>query len=264
MTFVLPDSRFGMSTKQYRVPDMPERLPDKASVEAANELNRIRYQQLTYRQRTWLDDYLGNGFDGDAASLVAGYPEKDARRVANKMLKNPDIKAALDWAMTYHAERNAVRLTDIIEELKIVAFSSMGDFFINDGNGDPHLRMPEDGSPALRAISEITCESYMEGKGPAAREIKRVKFKKYDKLAALEKLIKIVSPQIAALEAAQAAAQNPGSNNTFIGTVNIVPVPANCFLPAAELDKGPIELDTSNIIDYVSDESAASQTWVAK
>lgn len=228
MNYPLPDHRYGMTQTNYNLCALPASLPERDALDAANKLNHIFYTKLTHRQRIFVSSYIGNNFDGTKAAIDAGYDFDEADRVARSMLKKPPIIEAIQRAILYFTEKEKLKFQQLLDELKLIALSNMGDFFKNDGHGDPYLEMPQDGDPRLRAISEIQIDSYFEGKGKGRREVKRMKFKMHDKLSAIDKLLKILDPKLAAAE------QQTTNNVVNVQTVNIVAVPTGQFIPAPE------------------------------
>jgi phage terminase small subunit len=233
----LPQSRFGISQTRYNLPALPDNLPERSLLQAANTLNEHRYFRLTVKQRLFVDEYFACGFDEAAAALKAGLAEteEDAPRVGRKLLRKEYIRDAVDAAFDYHRESVKISLPEIIGEIRKVAFSNMGDYFTADANGEPQLCLPgEDQRHLLAAIQEITVDEYKEGRGDNARECKRVKFKLYSKLEALEKLLKIANVKGVAEEPAQVTVNNTNNNSVSVTAINIVPVPSGQFIPAPQ------------------------------
>lgn len=245
MNYPLPAAQFGMTLERFNLPDGPAVIPHADTLRAANAFNDARYHRLTHQQRVFVDAYLSNGFDAGKAALEAfySYDEKEAEKIGRKLVKKKYIAEALGLAMAYYTEKSKVRREDLIAELRNIAHASQADFFKNDGHGDPYLEMPSEDDPRYKAkmaaVSEIVVESFKEGRGPSAREVKRVKFKLYDKLSAIDKLWKWCDVQ----EGIQAAAERGAVTNntthnhngaTIIQQFNIVPVPSGEFVPAPE------------------------------
>lgn len=244
MNYPLPAAQFGMTLERFNLPSGPVILPNADALRAANAFNDARYHKLTHQQRMFVDTYLSNGFDVGDAALKAyyTYDPDEATKIGRRLIRKKYIAEALDLAMAYYTEKSKVRREDLIAELKTIAHANHGDFFKNDGVGDPFLEMPSESDPEYRrkmaAVSEITVESYKEGRGPAAREIKKVKFKLHDKLAA----IKILWAWCDVQDGIQANAPNGTTvNNTTINNgsttiqqFNIIPVPTGEFVPAPQ------------------------------
>jgi len=244
--YVLPDSRFGMTRTRYNVPAIPDVLPDQETLRKANRLNEHRFKALTAQQRTFVDAYLENGFDVQEAALTAllTRDRDEALRLGKRLIRKPYIATCVQLAMDYASQRSQLRLEDVINEIKNIAFSNMGDYFKSSGgdDGEPILRLPEDHERGkLSAIQEITCETYMEGKGKDSREVKRTKFKLYSKLDALEKLLKIMQAQGVKGAGKDPAAAEPAAQHVHVHTINIVAVPRGQFIPAPVLELKQIE-----------------------
>ena len=54
-------------------------------------VNRFTAAKLSERQRSFVIEYLRNGFNGERAAIFAGYNEDYARKHVNKIITNPDI-----------------------------------------------------------------------------------------------------------------------------------------------------------------------------
>lgn len=244
--YILPDSRYGMTRTRYNLPSIPTEIPDQETLRRANALNEYRFRALTAQQRAFVDAYLENGFDVQHAAITAGMARglDDALRLGKRLIRKPYIATCVQLAMDYASQRSQLRLQDVIDEIKHLAFSNMGDYFKSSGgeDGEPILCMPEDHERGkLAAIQEITCETYMEGKGRDAREVKRTKFKLYSKLEALEKLLKIMQAQGVKGAGKDSSTPDPAQINLSVQTINIIAVPKGQFIPAPVRELKEIE-----------------------
>jgi phage terminase small subunit len=174
---------------------------------------------LTPRQRRFVAEYT---IDQDAVAAYerAGYKGKgrSARSAAGRLLQVVDIQAAIEAALAERKEKlltateaatqrlevqsgqsppavreEAVRINAelLMRETGAVAFSDLGDVF--DFSGErPKLRAARQIPPhARRAISSIKFKRYVDGRGEDARDVEVVEVKFWDKLSALEKLMKV-------------------------------------------------------------------------
>ena len=240
---LIPTSPYGISSQRYvdvANPLIP--LPQRNVMQAANRLNDYRYRKLTEKQRVFIDVYLSAGFNAAEAAKRSGYcadiPRDDkfehaCGAVGRRLAKNKAIAYGIELALVYHAELHKINVGDLLTELRHLAFSNMGDYFVNDGDGDPRLQMPEDHERGkLAALSEITVESYDEGRGENKRTVKRVKMKTHNKLEAIEKLLKVAvaqgDPAVAGLKDAEAGAA------PTVNVFNVMPVPSGEFIPAPQ------------------------------
>ncbi len=76
----------------------------------------------------------------------------------------------------------------MLSELARLGFSNMMDFMNITGEDDAFVDLSEITREQAAAISELTVEDYVEGRGDDAREVRRVKVKLADKKAPLELL----------------------------------------------------------------------------
>lgn len=237
MGITLPAAQFGMTRTHFNIGDLPADLPQRDVLQAANAFNDARYHRLTHQQRVFVDSYLSNDFNATKAALEARYTydEKEAIRIGKRLIKKKYILEAIELGLNYFTETTKLRREDIINEWKKIAFSNVADFFKNDGDGDPYIRMPaDDERDKLAAVSEITVRSYNEGRGPAAREVKEIKFKLHDKMGALAKLWMVKDREEGIQDGATSPVAGISAQSLVIQNFNIVPVPTGEFVPAPE------------------------------
>lgn len=84
-------------------------------------------RQLTQKQSRFISDYLVD-LNAKQAAIRAGYGRKTARTIAADLLAKPSIQMALQEAQNDLARRTGVTQEMVIEELKKIAFSRLGDF----------------------------------------------------------------------------------------------------------------------------------------
>lgn len=86
------------------------------------------------------------------------------------------------------AEKAGVTVQRIVDELATIGFANMLDYMTIGPVGDPHLDFSRITRVQAAALGEVTVEDFKDGRGEATRDVRRVRFKLNDKLAALEKL----------------------------------------------------------------------------
>jgi len=141
-------------------------------------------RDLNPRQQRFVREYLVD-LNGTQAAIRAGYKESSARQQASENLSKPYIAAAIDDAM---AKEPGITRTRIVDELAKIGFSNMQDYMGLTHDGDAYVDLSLLEAAQAAAIQEITVDTYKEGRGGNARNVKRVKIKLHDKLSALEKL----------------------------------------------------------------------------
>jgi phage terminase small subunit len=124
------------------------------------------------------------------AAIRAGYSPKTARQQASRLLSNVAIQDAIQQAIAAQKARLQVEADDILREALLIARSDIGDILDFAGE-QPRLRpareIPE---RARRAIGSVKVRRHLEGAGDDAREVEVTEFKLWDKLGAIDKLMR--------------------------------------------------------------------------
>lgn len=158
-------------------------------------------KKLDDRPARFVDEYLKD-MNGTQAAIRAGYAPGGAHVSASRLLKNAKVIEALKRKQAKIAEKAQVTVEEIVEELKLLAFSRMSHFAKKDANGDPLFDLDKLEAAEGAAISELTLDTRREvGSGDedaSAAEVKRVKLKLYDKRGALVDLLKHLGGQFKA------------------------------------------------------------------
>lgn len=242
MTFTLPDSRYGMTRVNYNLGVLPTAIPEQDALKAANQLNEHRYQKLTNKQRVFVDAYIGYDFDETKAALECGFKEHEARSVGRKMLRRPEIQLAVQYALKYYSEATKLRFEHLVEELKIIALTSLTDLV------DPHeveVRPEiEDDDVRWHAVKSIKRTETKYGTN--------IEYVMHDKNSAIEKLLKILSPASSSSPGDPGGAPQQGNitnNVTNNVGIAIVPVPSGQFVPAP---MSPFEQTDGLVIEHNS------------
>jgi phage terminase small subunit len=139
--------------------------------------------KLTAKAQRFVEEYPVD-FNGTQAAIRAGYSPRTARAIAAENLTKPAICAALKERIEALAAKSKRSAEDVIAELEHLAFANMLDYMRASGD-DPVLHFSELTREQAAALREVTVETYMDGGGDDAREVKRVRFKLHDKRAAL-------------------------------------------------------------------------------
>lgn len=144
---------------------------------------------LNAKKRKVIEGYL-RGLSKKDAMLDAGYSESTAATKHSDIFGDPEVQAEIDRRQNIAAARTDITLEWVNNKLKEVAEANLGDMITihEDGTVDfDYNKM----TPAIKqALSNFTTETYMEGRGPNAREVKRIKVGTLDKLRALELLVR--------------------------------------------------------------------------
>lgn len=140
-----------------------------------------REKELLFIAAYWKDPAK----DGQAAAIAAGYSPRGAAVRANEILKRPHVQAELARLQLNVSNRTARTLADVVAELEKIAFSNTLDFSKLTPDGDLIPDFSNLTREQAAAISEIQIDTYVDGKGEDAREVKRVRVKLHDKKGAL-------------------------------------------------------------------------------
>lgn len=125
---------------------------------------------------------------GEKAALAAGYAERSARSTASTILAREDVRAAIAEAEGRLQEIHEDELERILDELRRIAFGGLGDFLRITPDGDPYIDLSRASREDLNTLDSTEIEDYVEGRGENARNVRRVKIKRADRLKALELL----------------------------------------------------------------------------
>lgn len=140
--------------------------------------------KLTAKQARFVDEYLID-LNATQAAIRAGYSKRSAGQIGEENLKKPEIQKAIQDAQQKRSERTEITQDRVLQELAKIGFSNMMDYVTPTDSGNLVTDFSKLTRDQAAAISEVTVEEYVEGKGDAARDVKRVKFKLSDKRAAL-------------------------------------------------------------------------------
>lgn len=136
--------------------------------------------ELTVKQRRFVEEYLVDA-NATQAAIRAGYSVKTAGQIGDENLKKPHIAAAIEVAEAERAERAKATADDVLLELAKLGLSNMRDYVSVTSDGDPYVDLPALTPEQWAAVSEVTVDDYLDGRGDDARAVKRVKIKLYDK-----------------------------------------------------------------------------------
>jgi phage terminase small subunit len=146
---------------------------------------------LRGKRHRFVAEYLVDG-NATRAAKAAGYSARGAAQAGERLLRNVEVASAIRTARQRLADELAVTRDDIARELYRCGFANMGDYMKVGRDGDPVLDFSQLTRDQTAALAEVTVDTYMEGRGKDAREVRRVKFKLVDKVGALVDLAKLL------------------------------------------------------------------------
>lgn len=158
------------------------------------ELVKFSFQgtqyEMTATQKLFCMEYVRNKFNATQAALVAGYSEKTAASQASRMLTNVNIQEYIEALKKDIATALGISALDIAKEYAKIGFSDIRKVFDENGNLIKVKDIPDESAANIASIEVF--EEY-QGRGDDRTIIgntKKVKF--YDKVAALDKLAKMI------------------------------------------------------------------------
>jgi phage terminase small subunit len=159
---------------------MPERPPEDSETGFRNA------DGLTRRQEAFARNYLVS-LNATEAAKLAGYSSKTAKAIASTLLTNVNVAAALKRERERLADRYEVNIDRVVRELARIAFSDMRDFMKPGPDGSPVLDFSALTPDQSAVLQEVTVEEFKDGRSDQ-RQVRRTKFRKESKIAALELL----------------------------------------------------------------------------
>lgn len=134
----------------------------------------------TALQKLFVERLFANRFAVKQSAIEAGYSPKNAASQGGVLLTKPAVQAYFQERWSQIANQTDVEVAQIIDELKLIAFSSVGNYLTFGPDGVMLKPSTEIDPTSLRAIAQVS-----ESLGPQGAA---VKLKVHDKLAALKML----------------------------------------------------------------------------
>ena len=144
-------------------------------------------RKLTPKQRCFVEEYLVD-LNATKAAVRAGYSPRTAHVIGSENLTKPEILACIRAEMDRRSHRTRLNADAVVQELALLAYSNMLDYGQVQADGTMIVNLAGLTREQAASIGEMTVETYTDGAGDAAREVKRVKVKLIDKKGALELL----------------------------------------------------------------------------
>ena len=134
---------------------------------------------MTPKQAMFVQEYLID-LNATRAAIAAGYSKKTAKQIGQENLTKPDVKKAIDEAISERGKRTEITQDRILRELARIAFADPRKIF-DWGPGGVTLKdsasLSNDDAAAVAEVSQTITDSGGSTKG-----------KMYDKQRALELL----------------------------------------------------------------------------
>ncbi len=142
---------------------------------------------LNDRETAFVREYLLS-HNAIEAFIKVGYSAKTARVNSARMMTKDNIRAAIARETIIVRQSSRKTLEDLIETYIHLGFTGMSRFMRIDDFGQPVIDLSGCSPGDLDLLAEVTIETYFDGKGEDARQVKRIRIKPYDRFKALDKL----------------------------------------------------------------------------
>ncbi len=140
--------------------------------------------RLTAKQAAFVREYLVDN-NATQAAIRAGYSRKTAYSQGQRLLKHVEVAAGIAKRQAKLEERAGVKAEAVIRELALLGFANMQDYMRVTPDGDAYVDLSNLTQEQAAAVQEVTVDEYVEGRGEAARAVKRLRVKLADKRSAL-------------------------------------------------------------------------------
>jgi len=117
------------------------------------------------------------------------YPKSSRHTAENcfsRLMKKEEFAARIAELGQKAAQGAVMTAQEVLEELSRLARTNMQDYMRPGLDGNPALHFSDLTRDRAAALQEVTVETFMDGGGEEAREVRKVKFKPADKLRALD------------------------------------------------------------------------------
>lgn len=140
--------------------------------------------ELTARQQRFVEEYLVDAV-GAHAAIRAGYSPRDAKKRAWRLLKKPEIAAAIETAKAERSERTRIDADWLLTRLAAEAEADLGDLYDENGDFKPIREWPSIWRQGL--VTDVEISALYEGTGKERQQVGHVKKVKFaERLRRLE------------------------------------------------------------------------------
>ena len=110
---------------------------------------------LNDKQRRFVEEYLID-LNATQAAVRAGYSEKTARSIAQRLLTNVDIQNAISEAQNARSKRTQITQDRVLQEFAKIGFSDIRSLFTEAGNLRSLNTLEPDAAAALSSVEVVT------------------------------------------------------------------------------------------------------------
>lgn len=148
-------------------------------------------KKLSDRHKAMIDLYFGFAkFEKLKAARMAGFKNPEVNLV--RLFNEPVVVAEIERRQAENRRKYNITYDNVMQEMAKIGFANIAKFMTwHEDTGEfIGFNLTKEQIDDYAAIGEITVETYMEGKGDDAEEVKKIKIKPWNKQTALEALIR--------------------------------------------------------------------------
>lgn len=141
---------------------------------------------LSHKQKRFVEEYLVD-LNATQAAIRAGYSARSAKQTGSRLKQRPDVMAAVDAGRAKLSEKTGITQERVLSELARIGFANILDYMTLDHEGLARVdlsTLSRDQAAAIAAV-EVDTRRTRATDGAETAEVEKVKFKLYDKRAAL-------------------------------------------------------------------------------
>lgn len=174
----------------------PNPIIDQAvppQVEQIEGIDEIDAEGLTVLEAAFVREYMRDG-NGTRAVLAAGYrmAASSAHPHAYRLLRKHQVWTAVKKRRLILQGQVEITLQDLVMILSPLCTGNLADITRIGESGEPYFDLSELTREQFAAIQELTVEDFMDGRGDNAREVRRVRVRLADRIAATRTLAEIL------------------------------------------------------------------------
>lgn len=176
---------------QQKLDALKDVLPSQ--VEQIEGVDAIDDEGLTILEAAFVREYMRDG-NGTRAVLAAGYrlSVESAASQAYKLLRKHQIATAVRKRRLHLQGSAEITLQDLVLILAPLCTGNLADITKIGENGEPYFDLSELTREQFAAIQELTVEDFLDGRGENAREVRRIRVRLADRIAATRTLAEIL------------------------------------------------------------------------
>ncbi len=148
---------------------------------------------ITDKQFKMVAEYFRNGYNKEKAMLAAGYAESTARNYQHATFAHACVQAEIrKWRKSLHDEANLDRGWIIRRYMALAdAAAVLAQYKKVDPNGQLYWDFKGATEEELKLVNGLTTDTYSDGRGEFAREVKKMKIDISDPVSVLNSLARI-------------------------------------------------------------------------